>query len=100
MNNDFDHPLRFYIECRCKDRCHLLRLEYDNESGLTLEVVPHEAGQTFWQKLKECVAYLFCRRQDVCCNASMIDQAGAAQLQAWLNAAWAQGFGSDWEPKK
>ncbi|MHB8407870.1 MAG: hypothetical protein ACYDHY_07220 [Acidiferrobacterales bacterium] len=96
----FESRLKLYVECLCCDRCHLLRLEYDNESGLCLETAPGEPGTTFWSKLKECIAYLFCKRHDVCCNSTYVTKEGAAKIQQWLDAAKAEGYGSDWEPKK
>jgi len=86
-----------YIECRCDDRCHFIRLRYSDLDGLEIEVVPVMAGVTFWSKVRESISYILCRKDSVCCNAVLVDKRHAQKIQRWLDLAKERGYGSDFE---
>lgn len=77
---------RWYIECACNSFDHLIVLENDkiwNQLSITYRLYQY---QSFWQRFKLAVKYLFNSTNESHWDTTLISEQEISKIRAWLDS--------------
>lgn len=84
MSQDFEK--KFYIECQCSHRGHLLVLDYDSDIGLTVHTQLNYY-QSLWKRIRNAVRFVLKLDKSDCCgwDETILRDADVAKVREWLS---------------
>lgn len=91
---------KYYLECQCSTKCHLVVLEYDEELGLMISV-QLVSWQGFFKRLKSAILYLFKKHGplgDPSWDTCMVKPDDIKTIKEWLRNVDDHGPGTDYGP--